>query len=659
MAGIGGRDQAMDASQSALASVRRTRRMTLAAVLVAALLFALLGPASPAHAGTASYTSTNSAVDAAIADPLDPAYVDPAGLCLNGPDPDPVNCNLYGDAEYVWLNAGPTGAALAAGEYFFAVLAPGGQSDPNDGSPSLLSTTPRSERTFSVDALGALTYTGTHDFDDPGNKVRLMPFSQSANGVHILAICALPADDGDAVAHDCKFDAFKVQQGGEDPNEVNAVFQGTKFNDTNGNGLFDTGETGIAGWGITIYSVDGSDVRTVAGTTATDANGDFFFQSADVDEGTSEHFVVCEVQQSNWRQTGPVVAADTPTPVTDAFDLAAASASGGATVAQGTGTGEAMCYDVTTDGSSNATASFLDFFNVADVELSGAKYYDADESGARAVGEALVAGWPVSIKANGTEVCRVTTDTSGNWSSDDCASPLLPGTYTVEEIQPAAGTTWWQTGNLADASAGTGGATTDGLTSFVYTVTLPNTPAPATEAVARSGLDFGNACEVQVTSTPGGRTKGFWRNTNGQKLLTAADFTELTALNLVNQNGSARDFTASLSTNKTALKNWLEDSTATNMAYMLSAQMAATVLNINHGFTNPDAPVDEAGTTVQDVIDAANASLGTHPNTRTAGAARTYQQDLKNILDKVNNNRTFSWMVTSPTACALPTTWAS
>ena len=45
-----------------------------------------------------------------------------------------VNCNIYGIKPDVWLNGGPAANGLGPdGEYFFAVLVPGGQPNPNDG----------------------------------------------------------------------------------------------------------------------------------------------------------------------------------------------------------------------------------------------------------------------------------------------------------------------------------------------------------------------------------------------------------------------------------------------------------------------------------------------------------------------------------------------
>lgn len=134
---------------------------------------------------------------------------DGTGHCLNG-NPN-TNCNIYDGKEYVWLNGGPSAAYVGDGTYFFAVLAPGGQHDPNDGAADLLSTDAYTDRTFSVSA-GTVTYSGPHDVD--GNKIQLMPYADTPNpgGVYIMAICAL--GDGQPVTpSDCKYDAFKINAG--------------------------------------------------------------------------------------------------------------------------------------------------------------------------------------------------------------------------------------------------------------------------------------------------------------------------------------------------------------------------------------------------------------------------------------------------------------
>jgi len=136
--------------------------------------------------------------------------VDGTGHCKNG-SPD-VNCNIYDGKDFVWLNGGPSTAYVGDGTYFFAVLDPGGQADPNDGAAKNLSDDfdAYTNRTFSVSG-GTVSYSGSHDFDS--NKIRLMPYADTLNpgGVYIMAICSL-ADSYPVNPSDCKYDAFKVQQ---------------------------------------------------------------------------------------------------------------------------------------------------------------------------------------------------------------------------------------------------------------------------------------------------------------------------------------------------------------------------------------------------------------------------------------------------------------
>src|SRR5437763_359072 len=81
---------------------------------------------------------TNSPVTGAVFTTTDPD-VDGTGHCQNGNEA--VNCNIYDGKQYVWLTGGPGTSSLAPGNYFFAVMAPGGQGanrNPNDGTPKKL-----------------------------------------------------------------------------------------------------------------------------------------------------------------------------------------------------------------------------------------------------------------------------------------------------------------------------------------------------------------------------------------------------------------------------------------------------------------------------------------------------------------------------------------
>ncbi len=138
--------------------------------------------------------------------------VDGTGHCQNG-NPN-INCNIYDGKEYVWLNGGPAVAYLGDGTYFFAVLDPGGQNDPNDGSANNLSDDfdAYTNRTFAVSGA-AVTYSGSHAFDS--NKIRLADYADTSDpgGVYILAICSL-GTGYPVQPSSCKYDAFKIQASG-------------------------------------------------------------------------------------------------------------------------------------------------------------------------------------------------------------------------------------------------------------------------------------------------------------------------------------------------------------------------------------------------------------------------------------------------------------
>jgi hypothetical protein len=216
-----------------------------------------LAPTTPRQAGGvtgAAFTTTNPDVDAV-------GGVTEADLCKNG-NPA-VNCNIYGGKAYVWLNGGPAVAYVGAGTYFFAVLQPGGQPDPNDGAAKNLSDqtadpwpagsdngdgSPRpsgdalTNRTFTVDGSGQVSYGGSHEFS--GNKIRLMPYDDTPNhgGVYIMAICYLGPAGGplatSVTPSKCKYDAFKVKQaecvdcGGGDEAEDLTVLKDADGSDT-------------------------------------------------------------------------------------------------------------------------------------------------------------------------------------------------------------------------------------------------------------------------------------------------------------------------------------------------------------------------------------------------------------------------------------------
>jgi hypothetical protein len=136
-------------------------------------------------------------------------------------------------------------------------------------------------------------------------------------------------------------------------------------------------------------------------------------------------------------------------------------------------------------------------------------------------------------------------------------------------------------------------------------------------------------------NVPGGRTPGFWRNKNGQALITSADLQGLGGLCLRNANGT--DFNPA---NKTSLKTWMGSSNARNMAYKLSVQLAATYLSVRHDFTNPNVVVD-GSLTVNGLIEYANSLLCADGDTPPGDPNRAEQERVKDILDKIINGGKF------------------
>jgi len=256
-------------------------------------------------------------------------------------------------------------------------------------------------------------------------------------------------------------------------------------------------------------------------------------------------------------------------------------------------------FKVTSDGTPTETT------------LQVLKFYDADQDGVKDPGEVYLEGWKFDLNpAIGSN--PLLTSFSG---------PANPGIYTATE-RDTIETNWFAT-------------TSKTLSTIV-------------QAGQTSTIEFGNYC----TLTPGGHTIGFWSNKNGQQLLTDADFTQLTGYCLRNADGSNRDFTASTVINKKNLNTWILDAKATNMAYMLSAQLTATQLSVNHGFTNAAVIVD--GTrNVTDLIAYANSLLCADGDTKGGDPNRAEQARVKDILDAINNGASF----VQPTAANCPYTF--
>jgi hypothetical protein len=153
----------------------------------------------------------------------------------------------------------------------------------------------------------------------------------------------------------------------------------------------------------------------------------------------------------------------------------------------------------------------------------------------------------------------------------------------------------------------------------------------------------------------GGHTLGFWSNKNGQATMNDGGTTDpelalLSSLNLRNANGTNFD-----PANYAAFRTWILSANATNMSYMLSAQLAAMELNVEALLVDGSdlvyapalLPYNPVGInalgfiSVNDLMSAANGELGLHGSVLSGNSFRPYQEALKNALDAANNNQNF------------------
>ncbi|NJO44636.1 MAG: S8 family serine peptidase [Oscillatoriales cyanobacterium RM2_1_1] len=180
------------------------------------------------------------------------------------------------------------------------------------------------------------------------------------------------------------------------------VLSGTKWNDTDGDGVQGEVETGLEGW--TIYLDDNSNGELDEGeiSTTTDADGHYSFT---VQSGT---YTVAEVLQTGWEQTAP----------------------------------ETGTYEVSL--APGESADNLDFGNRAlPGEISGSKWHDLNGDGDRDAGEPGLPGWTIYLDTNENgeledDEPSTVTDENGDYLFID----LAIGKYAVtEQFQD----TWQQT----------------------------------------------------------------------------------------------------------------------------------------------------------------------------------------------------------------------
>jgi hypothetical protein len=469
------------------------------------------------------------------------------------------NCNIYDGKQYVWMNGGPVAATLGAGKYFFVVLAPSGQNNPNDGGANNLSDEydVYTNRTFTISAGGAVSYSGTHDFD--GQKIRLIDYADSTNdsGVYILAICSIgPTGAGyPAKSNDCKYDAFKIVAGTpvcdpntqdcsclpDDPNCVTPPPRPALGVSKTADGASDEKWT----WTI-LKSVTGDSVIKKNGGTAT-----FNYK---VDVGNDDGVVTTQV-------SGTIVVNVTNGPVTgtltDNIGLAGASC----TIKDGDGNVISGPYGFD-DGptlftyvcTSNVSPDAVAARNNASVAWFDDTAADHNED----PNKTSTGGVDFNYVITQTDECVAVTDTfNGGTPASLNASLCAPGSFTPSQTVPVPTFDCVTYPNVAQFVANDTGAW--------------NTSSASVKV-----------CGPEKT---GGLTMGFWQNPNGQGIITGQAKTGVCAsgtwLRLLApfQDLSA---TATCAQVATYVNNVIKAANASGAAMnaMLKGQMLATALDV-------------------------------------------------------------------------------
>ncbi|HSG26732.1 MAG TPA: hypothetical protein VLA32_11500 [Anaerolineales bacterium] len=389
--------------------MKKNTKIIILLALITVLSTALVITANAV--GGAAFTTFNPSVDGSSKD-----------VCKNSI----INCNIYGAKEYVWLNGGPDANHLKPdGEYFFAVLEPGGQPNPNDqgGVPDKNLSDDFDDytnRQFTITDGEVSVYAGDHWLDSNtqapdgcknGNGpqacdgpddlppyIRLFPYSDTTNpgGVYILAICSL--EDGYPVEpRDCKYDAFKVKEGRV---TYQFMLEGYKFHDLDADGAWEAEEPGLPDWEITISGTGylGEDIDV----TLTTGEGGYWFYESELYTFTGSakpqaaELTICEVLQDGWVQSFPA---------------------------------DPECYDVTVDPSGVGFVGELNFGNYMPVDITVCKEIGNHNDSTTILFE----GWEVYLYRDGELFDTQLTGEDGCYTWED----LMPGyTYTVGEYDP-------------------------------------------------------------------------------------------------------------------------------------------------------------------------------------------------------------------------------
>ena len=550
----------------------------LAAVLVGAMLPVLA--ASPAAAVSGAAFTTNV-------------------------DGERVNQNHYADKCDVYINGGPNNGAnqLTDGTYFFAVLEPGGQPNPNDGGDGNLSddVDTSSNRQVTVQGGKIRSTSGTHESrNDPSTAldvtdklVQLCQYADTSNpgGVYILALCLLPSPGATVHPRDCKYDAFKVRSsGGDTPANLVALKDATPS--------FSRAYT----WDVE-KSVDRTRVEQSGGS----ATFNYVVTATKSAATDSAHAVSGSIVVFN-----PNSATVTGVSVTDSTLGRTCAVTGGATSIAG---GESATFGYVCNLSGLATSTTTGT-NTATVAWDPASIRSPGSS-TTATAPYDFAGAVPTVTGNSTDV----TDTFG-----------LSGTSGTQQTL-ATGITSSQT--FPDQR----------------TIAIPSRGCLTYDNTARVTGDSDSESVTVCRTSAGGFTMGFWQNKNGQARI------EQNRTGLCSYLSSYRNVLSDLPTGTACTTSGNLKSYVTRVikaaqasgdgAPMYKAQFLATALsayNTSLAGTSVVLTSREAGllglttcATVSSILQRADANYPA----LSSGAKEDFML-IKTLLDRINNNQTIT-----------------
>ncbi len=297
--------------------------------------------------------------------------------------------------------------------------------------------------TFTLDDDTDQQYSNTKVFSDLGSNT----YTITENSVTGWMLTDLVCDDNDAqINKDTRTATVQINQPGENitctfTNTKYGSLQGRKYKDVNGNGQMEQSDPFLNGWTMRLYNADWQ-LQSEVTTPNTSETGQYRFSTL-----LPGSYYVCEVLQSGWNQTGPLLGSH---PV----DYQGHQVNNSTAVAnQSGGEGEGgICWQV--QSNSNDLA-WLGFGNFQLGTISGYKWNDVNGDGIWQKTEDPLGDWTIYLDNQTTS-----TDSEGYYEFTD----VTAGTYALsEDLQ----TGWTQTH-------------------------APNTPVVVTSGFTLTDQNFGN-----------------------------------------------------------------------------------------------------------------------------------------------------------------------